>query len=150
MLNKKELKKLNENYLKNKDNEIKERMFKKVELINLISDNNITLDTKFNYEIKTHGITNQANSGRCWIFGGLNILREEIIKKCNLDNFELSESYISFYDKLEKFNYIVEKIIELLDKGKNEYDEYLSYIFCFISKKIWNSTKKYVSRNIPI
>ena len=133
MLSKKYLIELKNEYLKNKENDIKERMFKKVELINLISDNNINLDTKFNYEIITHGITNQSNSGRCWIFGGLNILREEIIKKCNLDNFELSESYISFYDKLEKINYAIEKIIELIDKGKDEYDEYLS---CLLSTGI--------------
>ena len=46
----------------------------------------------------------------------LNILREKVIEKCGLENFELSGSYIAFYDKLEKANFFIETMIELINK----------------------------------
>ena len=70
----------------------------------------------FSHEIKTGEITNQKQSGRCWMFAGMNTLREEIMKKCNLETFELSENYILFYDKLEKANYFYENILDTLDE----------------------------------
>ena len=51
--------------------------------------------------------TNQKNSGRCWIFAALNVLREIVAKKCNIKEFELSQSFVAFYDKLEKINFIL-------------------------------------------
>lgn len=122
MLNKEILKKLNTKYSKDETNKVRERLLNKTELTKLITDEDTSLDVEFNIEIKTHGITNQMNSGRCWLFGGLNILREQVIKNCNLNNFELSGSYLAFYDKLEKFNYIIEKIAEYRNNGKDIYD----------------------------
>jgi len=119
MINKNILKKLKTDYKKNKENKLRERLFNKICIVDLITDNNSNLNEIFNIEIETHGITNQMNSGRCWLFGGLNILREEVIKKCNLDNFELSGSYLAFYDKLERFNYIIENITSILLKNNN-------------------------------
>ena len=50
--------------------------------------------------------TNQKNTGRCWIFAALNMLRRSVIKENNLsENFEFSQSYLFFYDKLERMNY---------------------------------------------
>lgn len=85
-------------------------------------------DTDFNFSIniKTLPATNQKQSGRCWIFAATNVLREEIAKKANLDNFELSQSYIAFYDRLEKVNYLLEAVIELHDKDYD--DRTLSYL----------------------
>ena len=77
-------------------------------------------DFKFSTDIKTMSITNQKSTGRCWIFAGLNVLREIIGKKLNINNFELSQSYFSLFDKLEKFNYEMEVIIDLIDK---DYDD---------------------------
>lgn len=56
--------------------------------------------------------TNQKASGRCWGFAGLNLLRLEIVKKYNLTNFEFSQNYFMFWDKLEKSNYFLESIIK--------------------------------------
>ena len=36
---------------------------------------------KFSNEIKTLPVTNQKKSGRCWIFAGLNVLREKNCEK---------------------------------------------------------------------
>ena len=65
----------------------------------------------FSIEIKTRGITAQQKSGRCWLFAALNILREQVAEKCNLEEFELSQNYLSFYDKLEKANNFLEMVI---------------------------------------
>jgi bleomycin hydrolase len=48
--------------------------------------------------------TNQGRSGRCWMFSGLNIFRHSVISALNLENFEFSETYLFFYDKLERAN----------------------------------------------
>jgi len=71
---------------------------------------------KFSLEIPTMPVTNQKASGRCWIFAGLNLLREKVGKKYNLENFELSQNYIAFWDKFEKINYMLESIIETADR----------------------------------
>ncbi len=71
-----------------------------------------SINRTFSNEIKTRGITNQKKSGRCWMFAGLNVLRESIADKLNLESFELSQSYQMFWDKLEKANYFLESIIE--------------------------------------
>ena len=55
----------------------------------------------FSIEIETGKITNQKQSGRCWLFAALNCMRFEVMKKLNLDTFELSQNYQMFYDKLE-------------------------------------------------
>ena len=56
--------------------------------------------------------TNQKSSGRCWGFAGLNLFRFYIGRKHNLKNFEFSQSYFMFWDKLEKANYFLECIID--------------------------------------
>tara|TARA_B100000929_G_scaffold180014_1_gene142561 strand:- start:1469 stop:2809 length:1341 start_codon:yes stop_codon:yes gene_type:complete len=61
-------------------------------------------------------VTNQKASGRCWGFAGLNLLRLEIVKKYNLSNFEFSQNYFMFWDKLEKANYFLENILKTLDQ----------------------------------
>ncbi len=65
----------------------------------------------FSHEIETGPITNQKQSGRCWLFAGLNVLRVDIARKIDLKEFELSESYMMFWDKLEKANYFLESIL---------------------------------------
>ncbi|KAJ2012880.1 bleomycin hydrolase [Coemansia sp. S3946] len=60
-------------------------------------------------------ITNQQSSGRCWLFAGLNMLRQKMMKEYNLDSLELSQPYLFFYDKLEKSNWFLENILATLD-----------------------------------
>ena len=62
-------------------------------------------------------VTNQKSSGRCWGFAGLNLLRLEIVKNYNLSNFEFSQNYFMFFDKLEKSNYFLENILKTLDES---------------------------------
>lgn len=77
--------------------------------------------------------TNQAHSGRCWMFAGLNI-RHLIIKAMNLKNFEFSETYLYFYDKIERADWFMQEIIKYrnvhlnnhLDGG--DYNNYVEHL----------------------
>ncbi len=73
-------------------------------------------DETFSHKIKTKGVTNQKSSGRCWLFAGLNVLRYEVIQKYDLDEFEFSQNYLAFWDKMEKANRFLEYIIEFADR----------------------------------
>ncbi|MCR4584976.1 MAG: C1 family peptidase [Lachnospiraceae bacterium] len=70
----------------------------------------------FSIDLKQGDITNQKQSGRCWIFSALNTFRYELIKKYKLKTFELSQCYMFFYDKLEKANYFLESVIKTADE----------------------------------
>ena len=64
-------------------------------------------------------VTNQKSSGRCWGFAALNLMRIELAKNYNLSNFEFSQSYFMFYDKLEKANYFLENILSTLSESSD-------------------------------
>ncbi|KAJ6609816.1 peptidase C1B bleomycin hydrolase [Mycena sp. CBHHK59/15] len=72
----------------------------------------------FNTQIdfKTGPITSQKSSGRCWLFAATNVMRYDVSRKLNLKDFQLSQSYLFFYDKLNKANYYLESSIELADR----------------------------------
>ena len=61
-------------------------------------------------------VTNQQRSGRCWLFAGLNLLRVGAMKKMGLKDFEFSQNYAMFWDKIERANYFLEAIIETADR----------------------------------
>ena len=126
MIQKKDINNFKTKYENDKTNKIRHRMLNKVKLVDLIQDNDTNLKQSFSINIKTHNVTDQEHSGRCWSFAGLNILREKVIEKCDLENFELSGSYIAFYDKLERFNMLMERLISYKKEGKNLYDRYVS------------------------
>ena len=127
MLELKKIKIMRKNIEKKKENKVRERMVRNVALVDLIHDlDTDTNDNNFSITMKTHGVVDQKHSGRCWTFAGLNILREKVIEKCNLDNFELSGSYLAFYDKLERVNILLERLIKYQNEKKNLYDRYVS------------------------
>ena len=70
----------------------------------------------FSVSLKQGAITNQKSSGRCWLFSALNTLRYEMMHRYDLENFELSQNYLFFYDKLERSNYFLENILKLLNE----------------------------------
>lgn len=76
-----------------------------------------SIDHTYSELIKTGKATSQGKTGRCWIFAGLNTLRIYAMKKLNLDDFEFSQPYIMFWDKMEKANYFLENIIETRDEA---------------------------------
>ncbi len=87
--------------------------------VNVVATNYATereVRTEFSVSLEQGKITNQKQSGRCWMFAALNTMRFQVIKKLNLEDFELSQNYTLFYDKLEKANYFLESILGTLDE----------------------------------
>lgn len=70
----------------------------------------------YTVNLTTQAATNQFNSGRCWLFAAVNIMREAICKELAIDNFELSQSYLAFWDKFERANFYLEAIIATSDR----------------------------------
>lgn len=76
-------------------------------------------DFTFSVDLKTLPVSNQKHSGRCWIFSASNLLREHIAKELQIaGQFEISQNYISYFDKLEKYNFFLENVIDLILKGE--------------------------------
>ena len=73
----------------------------------------------FSDETPRGEITNQKATGRCWMFAALNAARVDTINKLNVENFEFSQNYTLFWDKLEKANYFLDSIIETVDEPLN-------------------------------
>jgi bleomycin hydrolase len=71
-------------------------------------------------------VTNQERSGRCWLFAGLNLLRVGAMKKMGLKEFEFSQNYAMFWDKVERANYYLESIIETA--GRDLDDRTVAYL----------------------
>lgn len=70
----------------------------------------------FDIEVKQGDRTDQMRSGRCWMFASLNTMRQRVIKKYNLKNFEFSQAYPLYWDKAEKANWFLENILDTLDE----------------------------------
>ena len=76
------------------------------------ADNAAMIDTHFSDRVRTKGITDQKSSGRCWLFTGLNVLRAKMIDKYGLPGMEFSQSYLFFYDQLEKAKLFLQGVID--------------------------------------
>lgn len=83
-------------------------IFAASENLKAIGDNNFN----FSIDIDSEIVTNQNKSGRCWMFACLNVLRFHIEQQYNIENFELSQNYTYFWDKLEKTNYFYSNILK--------------------------------------
>lgn len=70
-------------------------------------------DTHFTYRVPQKGITDQKSSGRCWLFCGLNILRAQMRRNNpDMTEFQFSQSFLFFYDQLEKSNLFLQTVID--------------------------------------
>ena len=127
-INKEKLMNIEEEYTKNVASTIARRALSKSKIKDITKVNEQTEFTRdmFSINLKTLPVTDQKSSGRCWIFAGCNVIREAIAKKYNLEEFEISQNYVAFYDKLEKCNYLLESIILLKDREKD--DRILDYL----------------------
>ena len=77
------------------------------------SDNSTAFNTYFSNKVNSQAITDQKSSGRCWMFTGMNVLRNKAIRKHNLPaTFQFSQVYTFFWDQLEKSNLFLQAIID--------------------------------------
>ena len=73
-------------------------------------------NTFFSVDIRNEGISDQKSSGRCWMFTGLNVLRNKAAKKIGVPGFQFSHAYLFFYDQLEKANLFLQCVIDTREK----------------------------------
>ena len=71
-----------------------------------------SIEDKFSVEVQSSGIADQKQSGRCWLFTGLNVLRAQMMTREKSGTFFFSQNYSFFWDQLEKCNLFLEGIIE--------------------------------------
>ena len=76
----------------------------------------VKMNPIYSLKLETGDVADQKKSGRCWMFAALNTMRHYMQKKFNLkDDFELSQNYTFFWDKLEKSNYFYQNILKTSD-----------------------------------
>ena len=113
-------------FLKNLINDEKLKIARNAAIRNQITEVSINwdqfkkIDHTFSNFIKDEmSATNQKSSGRCWGFAGLNLFRLYLGRKHKLKDFQFSQSYFMFWDKLEKANYFLESILNTSNKASN-------------------------------
>lgn len=74
----------------------------------------------FQHKVESEGkpVTNQKNSGRCWLFAALNCMRIPLMKSLNIDEFEFSQAYLFFWDKIERSNFFLNNIVETAKRNE--------------------------------
>lgn len=106
-------------YKSNKTNKIIENAITKNGLENACINRDVIIENQpvFNIELPDSKRYNQQDSWRCWIYGGLNLIKHNIAKNLNMNvmDLELSNNHIAFFDKLEKSNNAYENIINIKD-----------------------------------
>ena len=90
----------------------------------------------FNTEVKPSlPITNQASSGRCWLFASCNLVRIEAHKhwketyNLEVNDLELSQNYLFFWDKIERYHRNLRYYLDMISNDNVNKDRYLFYIY---------------------
>jgi bleomycin hydrolase len=91
-----------------------------VDDIALDRDTVTSIDHTVSHLLTDRKVTNQEKSGRCWLFAGLNLLRTGAATTMGVKDFEFSQNYLLFWDKMEKANYFLEAIIETADRDVDD------------------------------
>lgn len=73
-------------------------------------------------------MTNQKSSGRCWLFAALNVIRIPFAKQYNIEEFEFSQSYLFFWDKIERSNYFLNNIVKTAQRGDKVEDRLVGFL----------------------
>lgn len=121
--------KFNNNLNKDNSYEILKNAVQRNGIANAIfnTQNTFKIQDVFNTEIEDNFVlTDQKRSGRCWMFAGLSVISTIIKKNLKIKDIELSESYLMFYDKLEKCNTLLEYVINNIN------EEFDSRLFRYI------------------
>lgn len=110
-----QIRRFKEIYNENKTNKIIENAITKNGLENACINRDIIIENQpvFNIELPESKRYDQEDSWKCWIYGGLNVIKHNIAKNLDINvmDLELSSNHIAFFDKLEKSNNTYENII---------------------------------------
>lgn len=89
------------------------RSTEKLKTLALNSEMKGTVDHNFKYRVKGNNtISDQHQSGRCWMFTSMNEIRPLVVEKYNLPSFDFSHNYNYFWDLFEKSNLFMQNMIE--------------------------------------
>ncbi len=69
-------------------------------------------DTSMSHQLDDWKATDQQKSGRCWLFAGLNLFRVGAAQKLGVKDFEFSQNFAMFWDKMERANFFLQAITE--------------------------------------
>lgn len=72
------------------------------------------INNVFTHKVEVEGkpMTNQKNSGQCWIYACLNAIRIPFMNAFNITEFEFSQAFLFFWDKIERSNHFLHSIIQ--------------------------------------
>ncbi|WEV41157.1 C1 family peptidase [Lactobacillus sp. ESL0681] len=117
-LTQQEVEKFSANFNENPQNQVVARATQKNGVMNAAYNDRVQseLTRVFSTELDTQNVTNQRQSGRCWEFATLNILRHNFGEKYHVKNFTFSQSYNFFWDKIERANIFYDNIINTADQ----------------------------------
>ena len=76
------------------------------------------LQRRFSTTVDNGEVTHQDRSGRCWLFSSLNVARFVAKQNMGLKEFEFSQNYAMYYDKLERVNYFLKDVAALVEAGE--------------------------------
>ncbi|XP_072934236.1 bleomycin hydrolase isoform X2 [Epargyreus clarus] len=121
-LSKECLDKLRENYYADPKNELAQNACTRFDPFEVAISRRKTNTALHVYNIKVESegkpVTNQENSGRCWLFAALNVMRLPFMKKYEIEEFEFSQSYLFFWDKIERSHYWLNNIVATAKEGE--------------------------------
>lgn len=79
------------------------------------------MEPVFSIDLNVGNVSNQKQSGRCWMFAALNTMRHDMKTNFKVTkDFELSQNFTYFWDKLEKANYFYQNVLETADKPTDD------------------------------
>ncbi|KAL5016017.1 hypothetical protein ScPMuIL_005606 [Solemya velum] len=119
------------NFSSDTKNVLAQNVCRKTDLWEVCLQQEVVQGSKHVYNTKVAEVkpmTNQKSSGRCWIFACLNMMRIPFMKQYSIEDFEFSQTYLFFWDKLERSNYLLDVYIECAKKGEQASGRLLSHL----------------------
>lgn len=106
------------------------------------------IDHNFKYKVTGNNtISDQDQSGRCWMFTSMNVFRPTVKDKFNLSSFDFSHNYNYFWDIFEKSNLFLENMIITAKKDMDDREVVAFFQSPIDDGGVWNHfynvSKKY-------
>lgn len=86
------------------------------------------LQRQFAVNVDNGRVTSQDRSGRCWLFSSLNVARYVAKREMKVKHFEFSQNYAMYYDKLERINYFMQDMAQLVREGAKPEDRLIQHL----------------------
>ncbi|MEY8566037.1 C1 family peptidase [Corynebacteriaceae bacterium 7-707] len=94
-----------------------------VNAVALNRDAVVALDPTTEVKLDTLGVSDQKQSGRCWMFAAYNVFRHRVAERLGVKEFEFSHTYLQFHDKIEKSNHVLRTLETLFREGVTDLDD---------------------------